>query len=614
MHYSLIALMGNDQQLKDSIYQLYSGMASQDQQIPIPYSYSVLNTIQQHKSIQYNILNTPSTIKKDELISMWNNMIQICKLENFENCIIFYCFTDVQNDIIPLLNDVHIEMGCQINQNNILLLTQYQTLNDYVKKQEKNNNYKIILLDRYQLKNIFPLLKEKKQLNVTNIKPRIYQGNNLKEIADNKFNIIFTKWKEIITKSKTQAEFLKNILLEQSISQISDKLQVESQSQVQIFNLAVNIRQMLEERKKDFIDNLMPKSLKFSSFRYCSNQKCKWLFSYNSSNQLEHLHQIEIHLDNPSFQNYYCLACNNKICYITFSQIINDCFQEFSFRIINEVTQNSQQKDSTEILEKILQIMLLSNEEEVKTTIFNIIQQNYSTNERQSSQFVQSSIINNKYRFHNAPLFNFIQDSENTITQFKDYFYKNEIHFFLILVKFERTDMMIQKITNMIKKFHRLNRQRMVLIINQCQYDEEQFAEIKQKFAHFSFKNILFLHKSDCTEDICKNIFQNLENISLEKFDFTDSVFEQENDNSFQQLQKQNLINLSRQIDAEQQNNFRIQLEQDKEYLEKLQMEIKILQETLQQKKTEQNNLLYKYQQDSQKLKAWEKQGILVKF
>ncbi|CAK89457.1 unnamed protein product (macronuclear) [Paramecium tetraurelia] len=348
------------------------------------------------------------------------------------------------------------------------------------------------------------------------------------------------------------------------------------------------------------------------SFNIGSNYDCIWLYDSKPQFELEKLSQIQILLNNNSPSLNYCPICQNKTFYVIYRQVVDAAYEEVQFRIIDQISQTYQQQDSNEIL----QIMFLSNEEEEKKKVFYLIQENCSTeNSRQRSNFEQTSIINNKYRFHNPPLFDFEKDSENTITTFRDYFSNNSIHFFFIFIKFERTDIMIQRITKIIKKIYHLERNRIALIVNQCECEQYQKLELQKRFSYFGFKTIEFF-SNDSPQDICNALFKTLENVDAQRFDFSNTIFEQENEIADQQQQqmKENLINVSKQIEADQIQKFKTQMAQDKEQQEILNREIRDLEETLYKKREQQRDISYKIRQDQQELYDWERQYRKFKY
>ncbi|CAD8126936.1 unnamed protein product [Paramecium sonneborni] len=567
MSYYLIVLLGNDQLLKNSIYENFQGKEQKNQSIFLPYSSSIPKNIDQDQ--HWSILNTPSAINYEDLISIWNNLIQISKLENIDYGTVIYCFKDYQSKLEDLLDQIHDQIGCWNRKNGIIIEKQFQ------------------------LEYIFSKIKINKNFNFKNLTPKNNEECYIKKIAQEKINIILKEWNQTISRSNNLANFIQQIIEKQNLDNILDKLNLSTFSEIRMFNLAVNIRYMLDEKRRIFTNYLRFKSQEYSKFLYCTN-KCKLLYVQTKFYQLEQIFQIDISLKPSTLTNYNCPncpKCQEKTKFINPQQIEESIFFYFQKEIIYEIIQKQQQN------QEILQIMLLSNEDEEKTKFFNMIQQNDSiSNSKQQDAFVQSKLINEKYIFHNPPLLDFVNDSQSIISGYREYFQKNDIHFFFIFVNHQRIDIMTQRISNIIKKFHSLERQRMALIVNsQKQIQQGQHTEIVKQLNYFGFKSINFLNTSDSQQNIKKMIFKCLENIDLRKFDFTNTIFEQVDERMTQQF-KENLNKVSKKIQEEELNRFKIYLDQEKQEIEKEKIEVQKLESFLKNKKDQLNQREQNYQ------------------
>ncbi|CAD8204707.1 unnamed protein product [Paramecium octaurelia] len=123
-----------------------------------------------------------------------------------------------------------------------------------------------------------------------------------------------------------------------------------------------------------------------------------------------------------------------------------------------------------------------------------------------------------------------IETREKRIKQFQEFFTKNQnsISAFLILVNFERTDLMKQKILKTIKYLKKLNSTLFLLVTNfelsENQTEDEE--SLKKAFSFFHFETILFVDKERNNSVLKQKLVQIVNTAPQKELNLNETMFE----------------------------------------------------------------------------------------
>ncbi|CAD8099032.1 unnamed protein product [Paramecium primaurelia] len=119
---------------------------------------------------------------------------------------------------------------------------------------------------------------------------------------------------------------------------------------------------------------------------------------------------------------------------------------------------------------------------------------------------------------------------EIRIKQFQQFFikYQNSIRTLLLVVNFERTDLMKQKINKTLKFLIKFNCKFSLLITN-FELSENQFEDetnLKQAFNFYHFQKILFVDKNKNNSELKQELIQILQDTPQQQLNLQDTIFE----------------------------------------------------------------------------------------
>ncbi|CAK57018.1 unnamed protein product (macronuclear) [Paramecium tetraurelia] len=136
-----------------------------------------------------------------------------------------------------------------------------------------------------------------------------------------------------------------------------------------------------------------------------------------------------------------------------------------------------------------------------------------------------------------------IEIREKRITQFQEFFIKNQnsIRAFLVVVNFERTDLMKAKILKTIKYLNKLNSNLFLLVTN-FELSENQIEDeesLKKAFGFFHFEKILFHDKEINNTGLKQKLLQIMNTTPQKEINLKDTIFEKYGDTQDQQILQQ---------------------------------------------------------------------------